>query len=136
MEVNWIDLEDVKQMIEGMINHKFKEGDLKHIEYDPKLDEDNKDPIDPNNEKNHCDIRIIRSTSHDGTLLFTHEVITNAYLPLINKTVNHKDYPEKIPNRYLVGKMRIEHHTVDFQNEHGIKMTQRDKVSIPVKFIY
>lgn len=129
MEFQYITLEEfIKNFIKVPPN-------LDHIEYDPLLDEDNNILIDCNAPKKHCDVRIIRSVIHDGTYLFTHNIIIDTFLLLINKNLTLKD-KNCVPKKYIVSNCRLEHHDTDIINKHNIRLRSKNISCIAVKFIW
>lgn len=68
-----------------------------HIAYDPKLRKG--------------DYSIIRTSTHDGTLLFSYELIQEAFLPLATKASYHKPREKEFMTakdvRYTVGPLRV-----------------------------
>ncbi|WP_079709808.1 hypothetical protein [Paraliobacillus ryukyuensis] len=97
-----------------------------HIEYDKST----------NKEFHH---QIIKESTHDGTILFTANLIGEALLPLINKHLYFKDSisEEELMSlkdvNYVIGDIELE-------SEYGVKASfgtgVKDTISIPVKVEY
>lgn len=94
-------IEQIRELFE-FDGHKLKDNlVLSHIKYDPKLDND-------------FDYQIIRQRSHDGTLLFTRKVISEALTPLVNmETYCKKDLIEEETKNvesiiYTIGNVKLE----------------------------
>jgi hypothetical protein len=145
-EVQFITIDEAKDILKSMMESgfsilnndkvlpvKFEDLSFDHIIYDEKLDEDNQNPIHCDNEKKHCDYRIIRSCDCDGTFLFLYERIVKCFYPLVMKLTTSKDYEPKIPSKYYVSKIRVETSDVDYRNENDILMTTRFISCICVK---
>lgn len=129
--VYYLTLDDFKEKFINCNNIK-----LEHILYDPILDQDNKNKINADNEHNHCDIFLIRSVVHDGTLYFLHELIINTFSLIINSCINDKRRENEYPILYKIGKMRIETEGCEVINKYGILLSSRNIVCIPIKFEY
>lgn len=90
---------------------------LQHIQYDEKVNDE-------------YDYQIIRQSTHDGTMLFTKNVIQEALIPLMKKESCHVDYVNKGVKdiSYLVGNITVE-------TEYKVNK-QVDTIKIPVKCNY
>lgn len=109
---------------------EWKDGmKLQHIKYDPKVNDD-------------YDYKIIRNSAHDGTFLFTMELMEKAVIPLINRTTYYK---LAIPNEkehdrtrfsYTVGDGVIKREFRDIKIGDGMYPGQDETIEIPVKFHY
>jgi hypothetical protein len=120
---------------EEMINELFKfdgfEGKyrLGHIKYDKSLNKD-------------FDYQIIIELSHDGTVLFTYQVVREALKPLVNRTIYcKKDVSEDIVDsikdiEYTIGDIKIEKTYGMINSKAGSIRGVTDKVSIPVRCKY
>lgn len=70
--------------------------ELGHITYDPSL------------RKSECHYQVIRQTSHDGTLLFTHELLAKSLVEIAkmysySKKMPPKDWEKVIAIKYTLG---------------------------------
>lgn len=129
-QINFYQLEPERKIV-------LKDDAFSHIKYDSKLDEDNREIIDGENPKKYCDIRLIRSVKHDGTLSFTHNLIIGAFNKIVNKEVNDKRRENEIPSTYIIGKLRLEIYAINHRDEKkGISYGEEDVISIPIKFEY
>jgi hypothetical protein len=113
---------------------KFEGAELKdfrlgHIKYDERLDND-------------YDYQIIRSSSHDSTLIYTMENISRALEPLVNKTTYcKKDLAEDqlqdiLDIEYMVGNIKIESEYGTVEVTAGRISGVIETVSIPVRCKY
>lgn len=145
-EVQFITIDEAKGILKSRVESgffslnnkdglplKFEDLSFDHIIYDEKLDEDNQEPINCDNEKKHCDYRIIRSCDCDGTFLFLNQMITDCFLPLVRKSTTSTDYGQQVPSKYYVSKFRVETSDVDYRNEHDIHMGTKFTSCICVK---
>jgi hypothetical protein len=97
-----------------------------HIKYDEKVNDS-------------YDYQIIRTSSHDGTLMFTQRLIDQALLPVINKqtygknTINEDQLDNVIDINYTIGDIFLE-------SEYGVQVKNftgmRDTVTLPIKVEY
>lgn len=96
-----------------------------HITYDPKMRKG--------------DYSIIRGSTHDGTLLFTNELLQEALVHLAAKASFHKpreaEFKAAKDVRYVVGPLRLAtvFGTVDIPA--GRYPGQRERVRIPVRML-
>lgn len=76
------------------------------------------------------DFEIIRSTTHDGTLVFTMNILEEVLLPIINKNAVHADYRNKPLKdiNYEIGDIKL---VSTFQNN-----KKHDTASLPIKCQY
>jgi hypothetical protein len=108
---------------------ELKDFRLGHIKYDERLDND-------------YDYQIIRSSSHDSTLIYTMENISRALEPLVNKTTYcKKDLTEDqlqdiLDIEYMVGNIKIESEYGTVEVPAGRISGVIETVSIPVRCKY
>lgn len=90
---------------------------LEHIDYDSSINSD-------------YDFQIIRSSNHDGTLLFTMMLLEDVVEPIIRKQSVHKDYVDTPLKdiKYTVGDIKLESVFKDYK--------QYETASLPVKCEY
>lgn len=102
---------------------------LEHIKYDQTINDD-------------YDYQIIRSSSHDGTLLFTISLMDKALLPLINKqtycnnTITQEELKNTTDIEYIIGDIRVETEFGMRDLPAGRFSGQTDTVYIPVRCKY
>lgn len=114
------------ELIETILKRNGINGMPDHISYDENLNSSDS-------------ILIENSSSHDGTLIFTHSLINEMFIPLINKQVIEREkYTEdELDNlrdlKYTLG-------TFTLESEYGIKVKtfegMRDTVKLPVRIEY
>lgn len=105
---------------------RLRPEELAHIRFDPEIVPE---------------YRIIRGTRHDGTMLFTEELIGNALMPLVNRESYYRrtkpaDWSTVRDIRYVVGLARLAtaYGTVDLPV--GRYPGQRERITIPVRCEY
>lgn len=109
-----------------MIKYFWPTADVSHITYDPSLRKG--------------DFDIIRQSSHDGTLIFSDEIIQNTVITLANMQAYHASRPpdwDMLDHiKYVVGdlKIAIVYGTVDLPA--GRYPGQKERTRIPVKCEY
>lgn len=99
---------------------KFPEGSTPWVTYDPAMKPQ---------------YRIIRQQSHDGTLLFTRELLMNALTPLLLRTsyfMQEPPGPEMVPH-YIVGEIKLLTVFGMVSLPVGEYPGQRERVIIPVR---
>ncbi|MFC8685966.1 hypothetical protein [Brevibacillus porteri] len=102
---------------------------LSHVKYDQSINED-------------YDYQIIRSSSHDGTLLFTMSLMDKALLPLLNKqtycsnTITEEELKKISDIEYTIGDIRLETEFGMQDLPTGRYPGQTDTVYIPVRCKY
>lgn len=101
-----------------------KEGcDVSHITFDPNLKKG--------------DYNIIRQCSHDGTLLFTHILLTNTLKNLVNKSSYcKKDNNNYIDIKYKVGWLKLVTVFAKVQLPCGEQFGEKQRTRLPVKCEY
>lgn len=113
-------IDEIKRML---VQNGYPAGELTHITYDPEVNDD-------------YDYRIIRSSAHDGTLIFTHQNVDSALLNLVNKKSYYTEIPDELDDiadvRYEIGDITIKAEYRKVKWFEG----QDETVSIPVKFYY
>jgi hypothetical protein len=126
-KLNKISIDPIKEISRLLEENGYKEGlKLSHIVYDESVNEN-------------YDYQVIRKSSHDGTLLFTKQLIDTALLALINKqTFCIRDYTEDYLNdnlkdlSYKIGHIRLES---EFGTVNGYPGSH-ETVYIPVVCLY
>lgn len=99
--------------------------------------------FDPATKMNSSQYRIIRQHSHDGSLVFTRDLLVDVMLPLLIMTSCFKQEPpdngrKLIGVEYTVGYLYMATVFWDIDLPIGIKHGQKERFSIPVncKYIY
>lgn len=108
-----------------LIKQFWPEADISHIEYDPEM---------KSSDKEYC---LIEQCGHDGTLIFTYEMLQKCLIPLLNKTTHYlpttpKDWSKVKNIKYKIGKIK---HAIVFGKVKlgaGRYPGQRERVRIPV----
>jgi|GEM_PF-5842788 len=101
------------------IGVSFKDGCEPFIAYDP--------TVQPQ-------YRIIRQQAHDGTLMFTQQLLTEALRPLLLRTSFYKPEPPApgyVP-RYTVGEIKLATVLGRVDLRHGARPGQKERITIPV----
>ncbi|RNB59446.1 hypothetical protein EDM57_04705 [Brevibacillus gelatini] len=102
---------------------------LGHIKYDQAVNED-------------YDYQVIRSSSHDGTILFTMMLVDEALNPIINKTtyctktITEEELKKLVDIEYIIGDIKMETEIGVQDLPAGRYMGQTDTVYIPVRCRY
>jgi len=112
-----------------LIKQFWPDADVSHITYDETLRKG--------------DFSVIRESTHDGTLVFTLEVLQEALLGLVNGTsyctLHDIDWDKGVYIRYTVGSMR---HAVVFGDvklgcsDTQLYSGQKERIRMPVKCEY
>lgn len=105
--------------------------ELNHITYDPSL------------RKADCHYQVIRQTSHDGTLLFTHELLASALVEIANmhsysKKLPPKDWDKVIAIKYTLGPLWLTtvYGRVNLPAGNYPGEKQRVRMSVVCEYIY
>lgn len=113
-----------KVISELLVMNGYPEGELTHVKYQEGMIEN--------------DVQIIRQSTHDGTFLFTKELMFESVKPLIlmtlysKRNISEENLKEVKSFNYTVGDLKLE---TTF-NDPIYPTKQTDKVTIPVKVEY
>lgn len=129
--MNKTELLNPTEQIKRLFKVSGHEGELKlpHIEYDSSLDVD-------------YDYQIIRESSHDGTMLFTLKVISEALEPLVkmesycNKDLTEEEVHKVKKIEYTVGNIKLESEYKKVNTKVGEIPVVTNTVYIPVRCKY
>ena len=112
-----------------LIKMYWPDADIGHIEYDPDM------------KPSEAEYYKIKQSTHDGTMLFTHELLQELLVSLVNMSTHYtptepKDFSKVEKIKYKIGKIR---HSIVFGmvNINGRKMPgQKERVRLYVKCEY